>query len=158
MAADEQAPELRPKRPIYRSYGELIRLLTADAERRVKATKVEQIPPLKITAPIRRLGMRIVRLRTRLKREERQLAARHKAQVPSYCSCEDGKGLKVEWTYQETARLRETRPQTTTTKLDRIKHLRVTATLDTIDMTPRQAKSYLQKLEQTLGKISTSTR
>lgn len=147
-----QAPEVRPKRPFYRSYGELIRVLTTDAINRVKADKHQPIPPLKITAPMRTLAKRIMAARTALKTAEREMKEQHKAYVPDRCE-RDNPNIPIEYSYEERHRLQDTRPASYQERLDKIKRLRVKATLDTIDMSPRQAKAYLLKLERELAAV-----
>lgn len=151
-AVMDKAPEVRPKRPIYRSYGELIRILTVDAISRVKADKSVQIPPLKITAPMRKLAKQILRLRKDLKGKERVLSNVHKAYAPDRCD-RDSSAIPIEYTYSERNRLGEMRPVAYQARMATIQRLRVKATLDTIDMTPRQAKHYLLMLERRLAKV-----
>lgn len=152
MDAQDKPPEVRAKRPVYRSYGELIRVLITDANNRVKADKRHEIPKPEITAPMRALAKTVLGLRKVLKAKERQLVDEYKVHVPDRCERED-QAVPIEWTYSEQNRLRDQRPAEMQARLDAIKRWRVRATLDTIDLTPRQAKAYLLKLEQQLAKI-----
>lgn len=150
---EDKAPEVRPRRPVYRSYGELIRVLVTDAQARVKMDRTKhEIPPLVITHAMRVIAVRILAFRKALKANERTLSDKYKACVPDRYDREDRK-VPVEYTYMERHRLEEQRPAAMTARLDAIKRLRVKATLDTMDLTPKQAKAYLLNLERQLSKI-----
>lgn len=136
----------RPAEPRYRSYGEVIQILTREAVRRVKLTKYQPEPKLEvITQKMRALAVRLMDLRRRVKRIERRLAADHKAQV------DDDGSLRLTW--EERNRLKNIPSSKYEARIDQINKLRIQATLDTIDMTPKQVKAYLVNLERVLAAI-----
>jgi hypothetical protein len=152
-ASSNKPPVLTPKRPTYRSYGELIRVLIADATSRVKADKPVSIPPIVVTAPMRKLADDIAALRKKLRAKERELSEKHRAKVEDTCYGGSKDKPKVDYTYTERSRLTDARPAVFHERMTKIKQLRVKATLDTIDMSPVQAKRYLLKLEEQLRKV-----
>lgn len=148
---DTAAPVVKPKRPIYRSYGELIRTLVTDARKRVQATKRVEVPPPAVTPEARRVADRVIGLAAQLRRMERTLADVHHLHVEPRGY--NGERDKIVWTYAHRRTL-ENRPAAAyTARVEAINALKVKATLDTIDMTPKQAKTYLLKLQQRLASI-----
>lgn len=144
-AASDRAPEVRPKRPIYRSYGELIRTLIADATKRVRSTPQPEPKLETITPRMRALARHYVKHRKLMQDAERELRNQHDAQVS------DSGALSLAW--HKKNELQAKPGKLRQAKLDRIAQLKIRATLDTIDMTPKQAKAYLLRLEQQLRKV-----
>lgn len=146
LAAQDAKPELRPKRPIYQNYNEIVRTLTAAANSRIKASRNPADPKIeKITPEMRRLQAVIVDCRRKLKAAESELVNKHQAQV------EHGGALALSWS--EVKRLRDLPERGYQSRLSVVRQLGVRAILDTVDMTPTQAKKYLLALERRLSTV-----
>lgn len=138
-------PENRPKRPVYRSYGELIAVLVSGAKARVRESKQpDPIPPVPSNRTIRRLAAQYSKHRKLARRAEVAL---------SNMNLNVQESGSVGWSYSYRNRMAEKPSATRQKRFDQILRLRVKATLDTMDMTPTQAKAYLLKLERSLSEI-----
>lgn len=145
LAPADKVPEMRPKRPVYTTYTEIIRTLIAAAQGRVRQDKQpDPLPPVPNTAKIRRLVKRYVQARKDARKAEHLL---HRLNIDP-----DENG-SWDWTYSHKNRLNEKPGAARQTRMDKIQQLRVKAAVDTMDMTPAQAKKYLLKLERQLAAI-----
>lgn len=144
-------PEVRPRKPVYHSYDRIVASVIAAATQRVKDTRRLEPPKLEhITPEMRQLQKTIVGLRSQLKAAERELSNKHKARVSDSCGSENG---KLELTYEERRRLENVPERGYQERVRRVQQAKVKALLDTIDMTPTQAKAYFLKLEDQLASI-----
>lgn len=145
VATADKAPELRPKRPVYASYGEIIRTLVVEAQNRVRSEKQpDPIPPVPNNRTVRKLAAQYAK-HTKLRRRAEHALSAMNLQVR-------GENGGVEWTYSYRNRLND-KPSTTRQKrMAAIARLRVQATIDTMDLTPAQAKTYLLAFERKLAK------
>jgi len=143
--ADQKQPELRPKRPVYASYGEIIRTLVVAAQNRVRQDKQpDPLPPVPRTPTIRRLAATYAR--------HKKLARKAEATLSNLNLNVLDNGA-VEWSYSYRNRLNEKPGAARQKRMDRIVQLKVAATIDTMDLTPAKAKQYLLALERKLAKV-----
>lgn len=141
--SDPPAPEVRAKRPVYRTYGALIRMVCHEAAIRVQ-NQPRPEPRLTVTPAMRAWARELMGLRRRTKQLETQLR-----RVGAYLTSTGQ--LQLSW---ERKRQMQEKPSARRKRqVDAIRALRIQASLDTIDMTPAQVKDYLQTLDAKLARI-----
>ena len=147
-ATEDKQPE-KIKRPAYRSYESIIKHLVAQAHKRVKDSREIPRPrptEAELTPAIKKTIADLKASRIATKRLEKALEA-HGLEVASY-----GEN-RVEFTYTERTKREQAPDRQFEARKRKVEQLKVQAILDTIDMTPRQAKAYFLKLENTLAAV-----
>lgn len=142
---NEQKPEYVPKRPLYKSYNEIITTLVRETVSRIKQEPQEELKPVQ-TAKMIELRRRVLNLRLGLKGVEKRLRDMN-------VMVEDHGKNELAYTYEYRRRQENAPRQRRLQRLEKVQQEKIKATLDTIDMTPTQAKQYLLKLERRLSKV-----